>query len=156
MKTINNSRPIRVAIAGLGNCASSLIEGISYYRQSPEMDEGLLFPSLYGYSVRDIQVVAAFDVSSRKVGKPICDAMYEAPNNFVRIPGVEMDNDVRVFRGPTLDGNPEHLARFVPESSEAPVDVVSVLKDHDAEILINLLPTGSLQATEFYAQAALE
>src|ERR1041385_3739476 len=104
METINNLRPIKVAIAGLGNCASSLIEGISYYRQNPEIDDGLLFPILAGYSVRDIQIVAAFDVSSRKVGKPICEAIYAEPNNFVRIPGVEVDNDARVFRGPTLDG----------------------------------------------------
>jgi myo-inositol-1-phosphate synthase len=155
METINNSQPIKVAVAGLGNCASSLIEGIFFYGQNPEIDDGLLFPTLYGYSVRDIEVVAAFDISSRKVGKPVCEAMYEAPNNFVRIPGVEVDNDSRVLRGPTLDGNPEHLARFVPESSEPVADVVSVLRENGAEILINLLPTGSLQATEFYAQAAL-
>jgi myo-inositol-1-phosphate synthase len=156
MKTTNHSHPIRVAIAGLGNCASSLIEGIYHYRQNPEIDAGLLFPNLCGYSVRDIQVVAAFDVSSLKVGKPVCEAIYQMPNNFVRIPGVEVDDAGYVFRGPTLDGNPEHLARFVPESSDSPVDVVSVLTDNEAEILINLLPTGSLQATEFYAQAALE
>lgn len=153
---MDNSNLIRVAIAGLGNCASSLIEGIQYYRQNPELNDGLLFPSLACYSIRDIEVVAAFDISSLKVGRFVKDAIYESPNNFVQIPDVRVDGKARVFRGPTLDGNPEHLARFVPESAEEPVDVVSVLKDHDVEVLVNLLPTGSFEATEFYAGSALE
>jgi myo-inositol-1-phosphate synthase len=148
--------PIRVVIAGLGNCASSLIEGIQYYRQNPETQAGLLFPLLAGYSVRDIEVVGAFDISARKVGLPVCDAMYQAPNNFVRIPGVQVASRAPVWRGPTLDGNPEHLRRFVPESDTVPVDVVASLKDITAEVLVNLLPTGSLEATVFYARAALE
>ncbi len=153
---MNNSKSIRIAIAGLGNCASSLIEGISFYQQNPETDAGLLFPTLSGYSVRDIEIVAAFDISALKVGKPVKEAMYRAPNNFVRIPGVQVDSMARVFRGPTLDGNPEHLARFVHESSQQPVDVASVLEDHQVEVLVNMLPTGSREATEFYSQAALE
>jgi myo-inositol-1-phosphate synthase len=156
MNNRNNSNLIRVAIAGLGNCASSLIEGIYYYRQHPDSEAGLLFPTLCGYSVSDIEVVVAFDISSRKVGKSVKEAIYQSPNNFVRIPNVRVDNTAHVFRGPTLDGNPEHLARFVPESSEEPVDVTSILREHNAEVLVNLLPTGSLQATEFYGQAALE
>lgn len=156
METINTLSPIRVAIAGLGNCASSLIEGIYYYRQYPDTDAGLLFPTLCGYSVRDIEVVLAFDISRLKVGKPIQEAIYQLPNNFVRIPGVHVDNIATVLRGPTLDGNPEHLACFVSESQEPPVDVVSALRENNAEILINLLPTGSLEATEFYAKAALD
>ncbi|HLO18379.1 MAG TPA: inositol-3-phosphate synthase [Anaerolineales bacterium] len=153
---MNNSNCIRVAIAGLGNCASSLIEGIHYYRQNPKLEIGLLFPTLSGYSVRDIEVVAAFDISSLKVGKLVKEAIYQSPNNFVRIPGVEVECAPRVFRGPTLDGNPEHLARFVCESTEPPVDVASVLEANDVEVFINMLPTGSLEATEFYARAALE
>lgn len=153
---MHNSSSIRVAIAGLGNCASSLIEGIHYYRQNPELETGLLFPNLSGYSVRDIEVVAAFDISSLKVGKLVKEAIYQPPNNFVRIHGVQVDGRARVFRGPTLDGNPQHLARFVRESSETPVDVASVLEDNHVQILINMLPTGSLEATEFYSQAALE
>lgn len=156
MKNVNNSRHIRVAIAGLGNCASSLIEGLHHYRQAPETDDGLLFPVLYGYSVCDIEVVAAFDVSTLKVGKPVKEAIYESPNNFMRIKDVQVEGAARVFRGPTMDGNPEHLARFVNESPEPAVNVASVLKDHKVDILINLLPTGSVQATEFYSEAALE
>jgi myo-inositol-1-phosphate synthase len=156
MEIMSNSRRIRVAIAGLGNCASSLVEGIHFYRQNPETEAGLLFPILSGYSVRDIEVGAAFDISALKVGKPVKEAIYQAPNNFVRIPGVQIDSTARVFRGPSLDGNPEHLARFVPESSQQPVDVASILQDHQVEVLVNLLPTGSLEATEFYSRAALE
>jgi myo-inositol-1-phosphate synthase len=156
MKIMDDSNHIRVAIAGLGNCAASLIEGIQYYRQNPESNEGLLFPHLACYSVHDIEVVAAFDISSPKVNKLVKQAIYESPNNFVRIPDVSVDTEARVYRGPTLDGNPEHLARFVPESSEEPVDVVSVLKDNAVDVLVNLLPTGSFEATEFYAQRSLE
>ena len=153
---MKHSQSIRVAIAGLGNCAASLIEGLAFYRQHPETDAGLLFPELSGYSVRDIDVVAAFDISALKVGKPVKEAIYQAPNNFVRIPNVNIDSTARVFRGRTLDGNPDHLARFVPESPQPPVDVASALQDQQVEILVNLLPTGSLEATEFYSQAALE
>jgi myo-inositol-1-phosphate synthase len=156
MHTNGHSRSIRIAVAGLGNCASSLIEGLAYYRQNPDESAGLLFPLLAGYSVRDIELVAAFDVSARKVGCPVNVAMYQPPNNFVRLPGVQVDCAVLVSRGPTLDGNPEHLARFVPESPAPPVDAAEVLKAAGAQVLVNLLPTGSLLATEYYSQAALE
>lgn len=147
---------IRIALAGVGNCAASLIEGICHYRQHPDCSEGLLFPELSGYRVPQIEVVAAFDVSERKVGKTLNDAIYEAPNNFVRLPEVEVDFTGPVYRGPTLDGNPDHLKRFVPESALPPVDAAEMLQKHGAEILVNLLPTGSHQATEYYARAALE
>ncbi len=153
---IDKSKKINVAIGGLGNCASGLVEGICYYRQHPETDEGLLFPTLCGYSVRDIEIVAAFDISISKVGLPINEAIYQSPNNFVRIKDVDVEFSAPVFRGPTLDGNPEHLAKFVTESPLKPVDVSSVLEDHETHILVNLLPTGSIQATEFYAEAALK
>ena len=154
--TKDNSKKINVAIAGLGNCASSLIEGISHYRQHPETNAGLLFPRLCGYSVRDIEIVAAFDISLSKVGRPLNEAIHQFPNNFVPIQGVRVDFDISVLRGPTLDGNPGHLAQFVSESPLYPVDVGSVLKDCKTDILVNLLPTGSIRATEFYAEAALK
>jgi len=147
---------IRVAIAGLGNCAAALIEGISCYSQDGSNDEGLLFPRLCGYSPADVEVVVAFDISDLKVGKIVEDAIYQPPNNFVRIPGARVRNTASVLRGPTLDGNPEHLKRFVNESVEQPVDVVVALQDHHADILVNLLPTGSIEASEFYARAALQ
>ena len=123
--TMNNpkrDKAIRLAVAGVGNCASSLIEGIAYYRQHPEDKRGLLFPVLGGYSISDIDMVAAFDISRDKVGHSLGEAMGQAPNNFVRIRGVEVDNLTVVQRGPTLDGNPPHLAVLVPESSAPSVE----------------------------------
>lgn len=114
-----------------------------------------MFPVLCGYGVRDMEIVAAFDISSAKVGLPVATAMYQFPNNFVRQEDVAIDCRASVFRGPTLDGNPEHLARFMTESDQRPVEVASVLRDHQAQLLINLLPTGSIVATEYYAEAAL-
>jgi myo-inositol-1-phosphate synthase len=151
----NDSPEIRVAVAGVGNCASSLVEGTCYYRQHPDTDAGLLFPSLAGYTVRDIGIVAAFDISRSKVGLPVREAIYQPPNNFCRIRDVSVDVSTPVLRGPTLDGNPEHLARLVNESPVEPVDVSSVLRQVHADVLLNLLPTGSIRATEFYAEAAL-
>jgi myo-inositol-1-phosphate synthase len=156
MNATTTSRRINLAIAGLGNCAGSLIEGLSFYRQHPAEDGGLLFPILGGYSVRDIDVVVVFDIAQGKVGRPVRQAIYHEPNNFVRIDGVQVDWAAPVLRGPTLDGNPEHLARFVTESDQETVDVTAALRDYRANVLVNLLPTGSIEATEHYAQAALE
>lgn len=155
METVTSSRGIRLAIVGLGNCASSLIEGISYYRQNPHAHTGLLFPRLCGYTVADIDVVAAFDIAAAKVGKSVQAAIYEPPNDFVRIPNVGVDCAARVYRGPTLDGNPPHLASLVRESPHAAVDPVVTLKQARATVVVNMLPTGSIEATEFYADAAV-
>jgi myo-inositol-1-phosphate synthase len=154
MSITPEDHPIRLGIVGMGNCASSLIEGISYYRQHPESDEGLLFPCLGGYSVREIELVAAFDISARKVGQPVRQAIYQEPNNFSRIPGVTVKNEVILQRGPTLDGNPPHLAKFVPESSAPVVNVANILMENRVQVLVNLLPTGSVEATEYYCQEA--
>lgn len=156
MKPEAQDKTIRVAIAGVGNCASSLIEGLAFYEQFSDDHQGLLFPLLGGYSVRDIQVVAAFDISAHKVGRPLAEAIYQPPNNFIRIAGVQVISPVIVQRGPTLDGNPAHLAAMVPESPAPVADVVQILKGSGVQILVNLLPTGSIQATRFYAQAALQ
>lgn len=155
MEAANSKRRINLAIAGLGNCAASLVEGIAFYRQNPETDAGLLFPQLAGYSVRDIEVVIAFDIAQPKVGAPVREAIYQSPNLFTPIDGVRVEADAPVLRGPTLDGNPAHLARFVAESDQDPVDVAAALRDHRADVLVNLLPTGSIEATDYYAQAAL-
>src|SRR5690242_16057197 len=104
MQSATTKRPIKLAVAGLGNCAASLIEGIHFYRQHPSDDRGLLFPMLGGYSVRDIDIVVAFDIAQGKVGVPVRQAIYHAPNNFVRIDGVQIDSAAPVLRGPTLDG----------------------------------------------------
>lgn len=148
-------KKINVAIAGLGNCAGSLIEGLSYYQQN-KSTEGLLFPVLGGYSLSNIKIVVAFDISANKVGRTISDAIYESPNNFCRIPNVEVSNAAPVLLGPTLDGNPEHLQKFVKESTEKSVDVADVLKKYEVDVLLNLLPTGSIEATEYYGMQALK
>jgi myo-inositol-1-phosphate synthase len=154
---MKNKKAIRLAVAGVGNCAASLIEGISYYRQNGQDQRGLLFPVLGGHSVGDIEVVAAFDISAKKVGRPLGEAMLQPPNNFVRIPGdIVVGNSIVVQRGATLDGNPPDLAQLVPESSAPPADVAAVLRESRAQVLVNLLPTGSIQASEYYAKAALE
>ena len=157
MNSAKREKAVRLAIAGIGNCASSLIEGISYYREHAEDERGLLFPILGGYSVRDIDIVAAFDISREKVGHPLSQAILQPPNNFVRIPGeMKVDDRIVVQRGPTLDGNPPHLALLVPESSAPAVDVAAVLRASHADVMLNLLPTGSVEATAYYAQCALE
>jgi myo-inositol-1-phosphate synthase len=148
-------KKINVAIAGLGNCAGSLIEGLSYYQQN-KSTEGLLFPVLSGYLLGDIKIVVAFDISANKVGKTISEAIYELPNNFCRIPDIKISNDATVLRGPTLDGNPEHLQKFVKESTEKSVDVAGILKKYEIDVLLNLLPTDSIKATEYYGTQALK
>jgi myo-inositol-1-phosphate synthase len=101
-------------------------------------------------------MLAVFEGERTKDGLPVSEAIYQPPNNFVRIQDLRVDGQARVFRGPTLDGNPEHLARFVEESPLEVEDVVSILRGHNVDILVNLLPTGSIQAVQFYAQTALE
>jgi myo-inositol-1-phosphate synthase len=156
MNDAGHERPIRLAVAGIGNCAGSLIEGIAHYRRQQDHCRGLLFPVLGGYAVSDIEVVAAFDIARDKVGRAVSEAIYQAPNNFVRVPGASVADSTVVLRGPTLDGNPPHLAALVRESTEPPVDVAAALRASRSDVLVNLLPTGSLEASAYYAQAALE
>src|SRR5690349_2415399 len=134
-------KPIRLAIAGLGNCASSLIEGLSVYHCCPDNHVGLLFPVLAGYALKDIELVAAFEVSARKVVRPVCVAFNEVSNDFVLMPNAPVVNDVVVQLDLTLDGNPMHLARMVNESEAAKVDAAQVLKDARAQVIIDLPPT---------------
>jgi myo-inositol-1-phosphate synthase len=155
---------IRVAIAGLGNCASSLLQGIEYYRQMSQdkLDgTGLMHTTIGPYRVSDIEVVAAFDIDKRKVGRPVGEAIYAPPNNTVCICPQLHDPGPAVEMGPVLDGFAEHMLqypehqRFVPADCK-PVDVTAILRDSGADILVNYLPVGSQKATEFYAQAALD
>lgn len=144
---------IRLAIAGVGNCASAFIQGLYYYKDSKDK-AGLLYEKVGDYQPSDIKVVAAFDIDERKVGRDLSEAIYAEPNctiNFFKVP----HQDVMVMMGPVLDGVPEHLKEFVKISSSKPVDVAKALKDVNADLLINILPTGSAQASRFYADAAL-
>jgi myo-inositol-1-phosphate synthase len=155
-KSTLSGRKIRVAIAGLGNCAGGLIEGVAFYRKNRTTD-GLIFPVIGGYRVENIEVVCAFDVSKAKVGRPIREAIYATPNNFNRISDIDdLGVTGQVYRGNTLDGNPTHLQEFVDESDSTPVKVVEILKKHKVDVLVNLLPTGSHEATRYYGEAALE
>ncbi len=149
---------IKLAVVGLGNCASSLIQGIEYYKNAAD-DEyipGLMHANFGGYHIKDIEIVAAFDVNENKVGKDVAEAMYAAPNNtyvFAQVP----HTGVTVLRGPRLDGVNKYTGELVPvDDSRKPVDVVAELKKAGAEIVVNYLPVGSQEATEFYAQAAID
>ncbi|OQB44142.1 MAG: Inositol-3-phosphate synthase [Parcubacteria group bacterium ADurb.Bin159] len=103
-----------------------------------------MFPILGEYSLNDIEIVVAFDISVRKAGKTINEAIYVSPNNFCRIANLKVLNKAPVLRGSTLDGNPEHLQKFVKESEEKAVDIPEVLKKYKVDVLLNLLPTGSM------------
>jgi myo-inositol-1-phosphate synthase len=155
---------IKIAIAGLGNCASSLLQGIEYYRQLPPESTdscGLMHYSIGPYRPFDIELVAVFDIDRRKVGRPAAEAIFAPPNNTKVICSHLHDPGPVVQMGPVLDGFPTHMLdypehrRFVPARQE-PVDVTAALRDSGAQILMNYLPVGSQKATEFYAQAALD
>jgi myo-inositol-1-phosphate synthase len=152
---------IRLAIVGVGNCASSLIQGIEYYKTREGSENlGLMHYDLGGYQPGDMEVVAAFDVDQRKVGKPIAEAIYALPNCTQKIVDQVSNSKTRVSMGPVLDGVSEHL-RDYPESQrfvvaeEPSCDVERVLRESGAEILLNYLPVGSERAARFYAQGCL-
>lgn len=158
-------RKIRIAIVGVGNCASSLLQGIEYYRHVSDDERtqpvGLMHYDLGGYTPADIEVACAFDVDARKVGRVLAQAAFAKPNNTTPIWPDLPCSDVIVQMGPELDGVSPHMTdypedrRFVVSDQPA-VDVVHVLKESRAEILINYLPVGSQQAAEHYAKACLE
>lgn len=149
--------PIRVAIAGLGNCATSLIQGVEYYRdaQADEQIPGLMHVQFGDYHVSDLEFVAAFDVDAKKVGQDIADAILASENNTIKIADVPTTG-VTVKRGPTLDGLGKYYLETIEESQEEPVDVAQVLRDDKVDVLVCYLPVGSQKATEYYAQACID
>ncbi|MGH9300988.1 MAG: inositol-3-phosphate synthase [Acidimicrobiales bacterium] len=148
---------IRVAIAGVGNCASSLVQGIEYYRNAEAGDvvPGLMHIEAGGYHVSDLEFVAAFDVDAAKVGVDLGKAIFTGQNNTVRFASVG-DLGVSVQRGPTLDGLGQYYRATIEESPTEAVDVAAVLKSVGADVLVSYLPVGSETAQKFYAQAALD
>jgi myo-inositol-1-phosphate synthase len=147
---------IRVAIAGLGSCASALIQGVEYYRSQKEGEiSGLMHVNFGGYFIEDIEFVTAFDVNSKKIGKDISKAIFAEPNlcaKYAKVPSI----GVQVQPGPVSDGVAPHMKdAFFVEDYE-PVDVAEVLRDSEADMLVNYLPVGSAEATQIYAQAALD
>jgi len=145
-----------VAVVGVGNCASSLVQGVRFYRgvTSNEPVPGLMHVDLGGYRVDDVTFCAAFDVNRDKVGRDLSDAIGAAPNNTRVFQAVE-PTGVLVQRGPTMDGIGKYLTDVVLESDAPPVDVARALRDAGAEILISYLPVGSEAATRYYAEQAL-
>ncbi len=150
---------IRLAIVGVGNCASALFQGLDYYGE--EARAGLIERSIGGYEVSDIEVVAAFDVDERKVGLPLAEALQAPPNCTPRFVEKLSRPGPVVQMGHILDGVASHMTEYAPEcsfriSAASPVDVVKLLRESKAEVLINYLPVGSEQAVRFYANACLE
>jgi myo-inositol-1-phosphate synthase len=152
-----SNRKIRVAIVGVGNCASALIQGVEFYKNADESDfvPGLMHVNLGGYHVRDIEFVAAFDVNATKVGQCLSEAIFAEPNNTYKFSDVPCAG-VTVQRGHTGDGLGKYLRQVIDEAPQEPVDVVKALKEARAEVLVSYLPVGSEEATKFYAEAALE
>ena len=145
---------IKVALAGVGNCASALVQGLHYYSKKGP-DDGITYWDVGGYNPKDIEFVAAFDVNAKKVGKDLSQAILQPPNNTVKIIDVPR-LDVRVKKGPVMDGIGKYLRNVVTVSSQPEEDVARELKDSGAEILVNYLPVGSTAASSAYAEAALE
>lgn len=150
-------RKLRVGLVGVGNCASSFVQGLDYYRDASanEPVPGLMHVELGGYHVGDIEISAAFDVNAAKVGCDVSEAIFATPNNTTRF-ALPKPSGVRVARGPTFDGLGKYLREEIDESPEVPADVTQVLKDSGTDILVSYLPVGSQQAAEFYAERALE
>jgi myo-inositol-1-phosphate synthase len=148
---------LKVAIAGVGNCANSLIQGVTFYADADETQvvPGLMHTRFGGYAIGDISFVAAFDVDAAKVGLDLADAIWASQNNTLRFAEVATSG-VLVQRGPTLDGLGEYYRELVEESAEPAVDVAQALRDSGAEVLVCYLPVGSEEGAKFYAQAALD
>jgi myo-inositol-1-phosphate synthase len=148
---------VRLAIVGVGNCASSLVQGLEYYKDAdPEgRVPGLMHAQLGPYHVSSVEIVAAFDVDAKKVGKDVAEAIFSEPNNTIRFADVP-PTGVTVQRGPTLDSLGKYYNEVIAESEQAPVDVAEVLRDVRADVLVCYLPVGSEVAAKQYAQAALD
>jgi len=148
---------VRVAIVGVGNCATSLIQGVEYYKDAnPEGTvPGLMHATFGDYHVSDIEFVAAFDVDAKKVGFDLADATQASENNTIRICDVP-PTGVTVQRGHTMDGLGKYYRETIEESDAEPVDIVQVLKDTRADVLVSYLPVGSEEADKFYAQCAID
>ncbi|MDR2256166.1 MAG: inositol-3-phosphate synthase [Arthrobacter sp.] len=152
-----SDHPLRVAIVGVGNCASSLVQGVEYYRDADPNTTvpGLMHVQFGDYHVNDVQFVAAFDVDAKKVGLDLSEAINASENNTIKLADVPTTG-VTVQRGVTLDGLGKYYRQTIEESAEAPVDVVQALKDAKVDVLVSYLPVGSEQADKFYAQCAID
>ncbi len=148
---------VRVAIIGVGNCASSFVQGLHYYRNAKETDRipGLMHVNLGGYHINDVEIVAAIDIDKNKVGKDVADAIVQWPNNtqvFAKVP----KTGVKVQRGMTHDGLGKYLSQIIEKAPGSTVDIVKLLKDTKTDVVVNYLPVGSEEATKWYVEQILE
>ena len=148
---------VRVAIVGVGNCASSLVQGVEYYKDADPQAQvpGLMHVQFGPYHVRDVEFVAAFDVDAKKVGKDLSEAIFASENNTIKFSNVPTTG-ITVQRGVTHDGLGKYYQQMVVESDLPPVDVVQALKDANVDVLVCYLPVGSEEAAKFYAQCAID
>jgi len=148
---------VRVAIVGVGNCASSLVQGVEYYRNADPKDRvpGLMHVTFGDYHVSDVEFVAAFDVDAKKVGRDLAEAIVASENNTIKICDVP-PTGVTVQRGPTHDGLGKFYRETIEESDESAVDVVAALRDARVDVVVSYLPVGSEEADRFYAQCAID
>ena len=148
---------VRVAIIGVGNCASSFVQGLHYYRKAKVGDfiPGLMHANLGGYHISDVEIVAAIDIDKNKVGKDVAEAIFTWPNNtmaFAKVPRT----GVVVQRGMTHDGLGKYLSGIIQKAPGSTVDIVKLLRDTKADVVVNYLPVGSEEATKWYVEQVLE
>jgi myo-inositol-1-phosphate synthase len=151
-----SKKKVRVAIVGVGNCASSLVQGVQYYREAKPEDfvPGLMHVNLGGYHISDIEFSAAFDIDQNKVGKDISEAIFAAPNNTYRFSDVPRLG-ANVYRGMTHDGLGKYLSKVITKSPKKTNDIVKILNDTGTDVVINYLPVGSEEATKWYVEQIL-
>ncbi|GCE19697.1 inositol-3-phosphate synthase [Dictyobacter kobayashii] len=152
-----NNKKVRVAIIGVGNCASSLVQGVHYYQNAQEDDfvPGLMHVNLGGYHIRDIEFTAAFDIDKNKVGKDLSEAIYSEPNNTYRFADVP-HLGVKVYRGMTHDGLGKYLSQIITKAPGQTDDIVKILKETKTDVVISYLPVGSETATKWYVEQILK
>src|SRR5438874_4231833 len=150
---MGETRSVRVAIVGVGNCAASLVQGVHYYRDADPTTRvpGLMHVQFGDYHVRDVEFVAAFDVDAKKIGRDLSEAILASENNTIKITDVP-PLGISVQRGHTLDGLGKYYQETIDESDEEPVDVVAALREANVDVLICYLPVGAEDAAKFYAQ----
>ncbi len=148
---------VRVAIIGVGNCASSLVQGVHYYKNAKEKDfiPGIMHVNLGGYHIRDIEFSAAFDIDKNKVGKDVAEAIFTKPNNTIKFTDVPKTG-IKVARGMTHDGLGYYLSKIIEKAPGPTADIVKILKDTGTDVVVNYLPVGSEEATKWYVEQVLE
>jgi myo-inositol-1-phosphate synthase len=154
---MTSNKKVRVAIVGVGNCASSLVQGVQYYREAKPDDfvPGLMHVNLGGYHISDIEFSAGFDIDQNKVGKDLGEAIYTAPNNTYRFANVP-PLGVMVYRGMTHDGLGKYLSHVITKSPRQTDDIVRILKDTGTDVVVNYLPVGSEEATKWYVEQVIQ